>query len=87
MKQREKRKRKGMQPIPYDYESAYNKQLEQCSEWALENMFKHAKAVYALKEIKAGDQFEVEIYPQFKNMSEVPREGQRIVKDNTAQKN
>ena len=32
-----KRKRR-MQSVPYDYESAYNKQLEQCSEWMLENM-------------------------------------------------
>lgn len=87
MKQKGKRKRKGIQSVPYDYEAAYNKQLEQFSEWALENMFAHSKAVYALKEIKAGDQFEVEMYPQFKNMSEVPKEGQRIVKDNTAQKN
>lgn len=82
-----KRKRR-MQSIPYDYESAYNKQLEQCSEWMLENMFVHdQKVVYALKEIKAGDQFEVEIYPQFKNMAEVPKEGQKIVKDNRAQNN
>lgn len=87
MKQKGKRKRKGMQSVPYDYESAYSKQLEQFSEWAFENMFAHSKAVYALKEIKAGDQFEVEIYPQFKNTSEVPKEGQRIVKDNAAQKN
>lgn len=58
MKQKGKRKKKkkGMQFVPYDYESAYNKQLEQYSEWTLENMFTHDKKVlYALKEIKAGD--------------------------------
>lgn len=90
MKQKEKRKKKkkGMQSVPYDYEAAYNKQLEQCSEWALENMFSHEqKVLYALKEIKAGDQLEAEIYPQFKRMSEVPKEGQKIARDNRAQNN
>lgn len=90
MKQKEKRKKKkkGMQSVPYDYEAAYNKQLEQCSEWTLENMFSHEpKVLYALKEIKAGDQFEVEMYPQFKHMSEVPKEGQKNVKDNRTQNN
>ena len=90
MKQKEKgkKKRKGMQYVPYDYEAAYNEQLTMMQEWSLENMFVHDKKVlYALKEIQAGDQFEVEIYPQFKKMSEVPREGQKIVKDNRAQNN
>ena len=67
MKQKEKgkKKRKGMQYVPYDYEAAYNEQLTMMQEWSLENMFVHDKKVlYALKEIKAGDQFEVEIYPQ-----------------------
>lgn len=46
------------------------------------------KVVYALKEIRAGDQFEVEIYPQFKKMDEVPPEGRSIKKDNDkAQRN
>ena len=46
------------------------------------------KCVYALKEIKAGEQFEVEIYPQFKSMDEVPEEGRSIKRDNSkAQRN
>lgn len=83
-----KRKR-GMQYIPYDYEAAYNKSLEDMQEWFIEQMFKHGKkTIYALKEIKAGEQLEIEIYPQFKNMDEVPPEGQQIKKDNSAaQKN
>lgn len=87
--QKRKRKKKGMQCIPYDYEAVYNKSIEFMHEWILENMFAHGKkAVYALKEITAGDQFEIEIYPQFRRMDEVPKEGQRIVKDNSkAQKN
>ena len=44
--------------------------------------------IYALKEITAGDQFEIEIYPQFRSMDEVPPEGRTIKKDNNkAQKN
>lgn len=83
-----KRKR-GMQFIPYDYEAAYNKALEDMHEWFVEQMFQHGKkVVYALKEITAGDQFEIEIYPQFRKMEDVPKEGQRIKRDNSkAQKN
>ena len=83
------RKKRGMVFIPYDYEAAYNKQLEQLHEWFVEQMFKRGKkVVYALKEIRAGDQFEVEIYPQFTNMNEVPPEGRSIRKDNDkAQRN
>ncbi len=84
-----KRKRGGMGFIPYDYESAYRQSIESMNEWFLEQLAGYRKkTLYALKEIKAGDQFEVEIYPQFKNMDEVPEEGRRIVKDNSsAQKN
>ena len=87
--QERKRKKRGMQFIPYDYEAAYSKSIEFMHEWILENMFSHGrKMVYALKEITAGEQFEIEIYPQFRKMDEVPKEGQRIVKDNSkAQKN
>lgn len=85
-------RRKGMQYIPYDYEAAYASSIELMHEWFVENMLnmhKHRKkVVYALKEITAGEQFEIEIYPQFKSMDDVPREGRRIVKDNSkAQRN
>lgn len=40
---------------------------ELAKRFIVEQMFKQGKkVVYALKEIRAGDQFEVEIYPQFK---------------------
>lgn len=84
------RKRKRKQGfVPYDYEAAYSKQLEGIHEWVIENMFSYRKkALYALKEIRAGEQFEVEIYPQFKSMDEVPEEGRSIKKDNArAQRN
>lgn len=87
--QKEKRKKRGMQPIPYDYEAAFNKSLADLNEWFVRQMAIHRKkVVYALKEISAGDQFEIEIYPQFRKMDDVPKEGQRIVRDNSkAQKN
>lgn len=83
------RRKRGMVFIPYDYEAAYKNQLEKLNELFVEQMFKQGKkVVYALKEIKAGDQFEVEIYPQFTNMDEVPPEGRSIKKDNDkAQRN
>lgn len=81
-------RKRGMQFIPYDYEAAYNKAMEDMHEWFIENLFQHRKKViYALKEITAGDQFEIEIYPQFRSMDEVPPEGRTIKKDNKAQKN
>lgn len=82
-------RKRGMQFIPYDYEAAYNKAMEDMHEWFIENLFQHQKKViYALKEITAGDQFEIEIYPQFRSMDEVPPEGRIIKKDNNkAQKN
>lgn len=80
-------RRKGMQYIPYDYEAAYASSIELMHEWFVENMLnmhKHRKkVVYALKEITAGEQFEIEVYPQFKSMDDVPQEGRRIVKDNS----
>ncbi len=87
--QERKRKKRGMQFIPYDYEAAYNKAIADLNEWFVEQMFSHGKkTVYALKEITAGEQFEIEIYPQFRKMDDVPKEGQRVVKDNSrAQKN
>lgn len=81
--------RKGRQFIPYDYEAAYSKAMDDMHEWFTEQLFKHRKKViYALKEITAGNQFEIEIYPQFKSMDEVPAESRQIKKDNSrAQKN
>ena len=57
-----KRKR-GMTFILYDYEAAYNKSLEDMHEFFVEQLFKQGKkVVYALKEIRAGDQFEIEMF-------------------------
>lgn len=84
-----KSKRKKNKFIFYDYETAYRKALVDMNEWFVSQMFAHRKkVVYALKEIMAGEQFEIEIYPQFRSMDEVPKDGQRIVRDNSkAQRN
>lgn len=38
-------RKKRMQFIPYDYEAAYNKSLEEMHEWFIENLFQHRKKV------------------------------------------
>lgn len=85
-----KKKYKHRRFIPYDYETAYNKALDDMHEWFTEQLLRshRTKVVYALKEITAGEQFEIDIYPQFKSMDDVPAEGRRIIRDNSkAQKN
>lgn len=47
-------RKRGMQYIPYDYEAAYNKAMEDMHEWFIENLFQHRKKViYALKEMQS----------------------------------
>lgn len=36
-------RKRGMQFIPYDYEAAYNKAMEDMHEWFIENLFQHRK--------------------------------------------
>ena len=74
--------------IDYDYEKAYAKQLENMHEWFVEQMLKRGKRTqHALKEISSGEQLEIEIYPQFRRMDEVPEEGRRKKDNSQAQKN
>ena len=68
--------------IPYDYEAAYNLELEKIHEWMAEKLYQGKSAIYTLKEIQAGEQFEAEIYPRFDHMAQVPKEGRRICRDN-----
>lgn len=83
-----KKKKRGMVFVPYDYEATFNKSIEDIHEYFVEQMLKNRyKCVYAMKEITAGEQFEIEIYPEFKTMDDVPEAG-RIKRDNSkAQKN
>lgn len=82
-----KKKKKGMVFIPYDYEAAFQQNLDSLHELFVEELLKNRyKCVYTLKEITAGDQFEVEIYPEFTSIDQIPEEGRK--KDNSrAQKN
>ncbi len=76
------RKRDGW--VLYDYEAAFRQSLEDIDEFFVKALREHnRKMVYALKEIIAGDQLEIEIYPEFGKMEDVPEEG-RIKKDNSA---
>ena len=53
-----KKKKRGMTFIPYDYEAAFNKSINDLHEYFVEQMLKNRfKCVYALKEIRAGEQF------------------------------
>lgn len=89
MKQK-RRKRQKAAYIEYDYEAAYVHQIECLDEYFVEQMLKNqkVKSVYCTKEIKAGEQLEVEIYPEFtkKQASQIPDEA-RKKKQRQAQRN
>ena len=76
--------------IEYDYEEAYQNQLNKMDEANEERMLNEGKvrSIYATKEIKAGDQLEVEIYPEFTKgqQAAIPDAG-RIEKQRKAKKN
>ena len=73
-----KKKKKGMVFIPYDYEAAFQQHLDNLHELFVEQLLKNRyKCIYALKEITAGDQFEIEIYPEFTSMDQIPEEGKK----------
>ena len=82
-----KRKRRAAY-VQYDYESAYQRSLEQMEEENGKRILKEGKTknIYATKEIRSGDQLEVEIYPEFARRQEIPDEGRRE-KQRQAQKN
>jgi hypothetical protein len=73
IKKDKRKKNRGF--LEYDYESAYNKSLEDMEEWMTQQLFKRTKTNYALKTIKAGEQLEVEIYPIFGKKEDIPEEG------------
>lgn len=72
--------------VPYDYEAAYADEIRKQEEDQQRRT--PAGSIYALKEIRAGDQMEIDIYPEHKRWRDVPEEGRRRKKDNsTAQRN
>ncbi|WP_405382685.1 hypothetical protein [Phascolarctobacterium sp.] len=61
------RKRRKNRYIDYDYEALYSQSVEDWDEYLIEQLLKEGKvkSVYATKEVYAGDQLEIEIYPEF----------------------
>lgn len=84
VRNRMKREKKRNEWIPYDYEAAFRQSLEDIDEFFVKALVAHnRKMIYALKEIIAGNQLEIEIYPEFIKVEDIP-EGGRIKKDNSA---
>lgn len=85
-----RRKKRKAVFVDYDYEAAYEKQLHNLEESNAERMLKEGRvrSLYATKEIRAGDQMDVEIYPEFtrQERSLIPDEGRRK-KQRQAQRN
>lgn len=66
--------------IRYDYEEAYKDQLEKLSEQEIrDRVWTRERMLYATKEIRSGDQLELEIYPEFtrKQACRIPTEAMR----------
>lgn len=59
----------------YDYEEAYQKQIDTLEEWELERLLKEKKinSLYRTTTTKAGNQIEIDIYPSFGKLADVPR--------------
>lgn len=72
--------------IDYSYEELYKEELEKDGDVLTEHLVKqNSKHVYATKEIVAGEQLEVEVYPSF-TRTELPS-GAKVRKNNKAQSN
>lgn len=85
-----RKKRRKAVYVPYDYEAAYMNSLDKMEEANEERILKEGKvkSIYATKEIRSGDQLEVEIYPEFTKgqKDQIPDEGKRK-RQRQAQKN
>ena len=59
----------------YDYEEAYQKQIDTLEEWELERLLKEKKvnSLYRTTTTKAGNQVEIDIYPSFGKKADAPR--------------
>ena len=83
--------------IPYDYEVAFDKTIDQDDDLFVRELIRKGKrAIYATKRIDAGDQVELEIYPEFVKREDIPAaarrpgynaQAQRNLKDKNARKN
>ena len=76
--------------IEYDYEAAYQKALTDMEEDNMERMLKEGRvrSLYATKEIRAGEQMDVEIYPEFRRSEreQIPDEAKKA-RQRKAQRN
>lgn len=76
-----KKKKRRTAFLLYDYEAAYQNELKKLDEVNEERILKEGKvkSIYATKEIKSGEQLEVEIYPEFTKgqRDEIPDEGKK----------
>lgn len=65
--------------IEYDYEEAYQKSTYDLTESEIDKMLQHGKikSIYATKTITAGNQFEVEVYPEFTRKKDIPSYAKR----------
>lgn len=83
-------KRKKSVYIDYDYEATYQKALIDLKEENMVRMLKEGKvrSLYATKEIRAGDQLDIEIYPEFakRRREQIPDEV-KLEKQRRAQRN
>lgn len=84
-----KRRKKAVY-IDYDYEAAYQKMLTDLEEDNMCRMLNEGKvrSIYATKEIKAAEQMDVEIYPEFRRgqREQIPDEA-KLKKQRQAQRN
>jgi len=85
----EKRRRKKNVYEKYDYESTYEQDIDILAEHQMLELLKSGKRqVYATKEIRAGEQLEVEIYPEFtKGQRQLIPDEARRKKQRQAQRN
>ena len=73
-------KRRKRSFLRYDYEEAFREQIGHLSEQEIKDrLWTREKMVYATKEIRAGDQLELEIYPQYtrQQSGRIPSEAMR----------
>ena len=84
------RKKKKAVYIEYDYEAAYKKTLADMEEANMEGMLQEGiiRTLYATKEIRAGEQMDIEIYPEFTRgeRKEIPDEA-KLKRQRQAQRN
>lgn len=84
-----KRRKKAVY-IDYDYEAAYQKMLTDLEEDNMCRMLNEGKvrSIYATKEIKAAEQMDIEIYPEFRRgqKEQIPDEA-KLKKQRQAQRN